>query len=654
MIKYLHKTTSFILLVALAVILQACGNYSEGDPDDAATSGHAPAVEEFVVSITDGIYILGENIDLTFTFPYDVTVTGTPRVAVDVGGISYYANYVSGSGSTSLIFRYTVIINDLDTDGIILATPIDLNSGTLIYDTTKNASVNYTLPESSNIEVDALVATITNYNPPTDKVYYFNEVLTFSVDFDEAVYITGTPRLVVDIGGSIVYANYSTGSGSTNLEFTYTILSNELDGNGVDVASPIDLNSGTVQDIGTNNASLTFVPPLMPLVQVNGDKPVVVTTVAPANNVYLLGDDMDFTLTFSEVVNVTGTPQLQILIDAVPTTVSYYSGTGTTDLVFRYTVQPNDYDADGIDLGTAILLNSGTILDGTLNAANLLYSYVPTGGVLIDGRVPDIIAVNPPADKIYIQSENLNFTVVFDIPVDVTGAPTLDILIGATTVQAIYLSGTGGTNLIFQHTILNGQNDLDGVDSVTPLAINGGTIKSTNAVNANLVFTTTNYPLVLVDTTAPTILSVTPPADTTYSYLQDLDFIANFSENVDITGSPRIAITLATGTVYAEYLSGTGTSAITFRNTVVLNDEDTDGVTLVSPLELNSGTIKDTSLNDAVLTYTLPVTTSVFVDAVKPTITSITPPADGWYKLAADSDFVANFSENVDITGTPR
>jgi len=125
------------------------------------------------------------------------------------------------------------------------------------------------------------------------------------------------------------------------------------------------------------------------------------------------------------------------------------------------------------------------------------------------------------------------------------------------------------------------------------------------------------------DTTPPTVSSVSVPANATYTAGQNLDFTVNFSENVTVTGTPRIALTLDTGgTVYANYLSGTGTSAAVFRYTVQSGNLDSTGVA-VGALTLNSGTIKDAANNDATLTLNgLGATTAVLVDAVTPTFVS--------------------------------
>ncbi len=88
-----------------------------------------------------------------------VTVTGCPvncpRIAVDVGGVTRYATYTSGSGTSTLTFTYDMVGGDLDLDGVTLSSPLDLNGGT-ITDLNGNPETNlsFTVPNTSGVKVD--------------------------------------------------------------------------------------------------------------------------------------------------------------------------------------------------------------------------------------------------------------------------------------------------------------------------------------------------------------------------------------------------------------------------------------------------------------------------------------------------------------------
>ncbi len=97
----------------------------------------------------------GLPISLTVTMNEAVTVTGTPRVAVDVGGVTRYATYTSGSGTSALTFTLTPQAGDVDLDGIAVSSPVDLNGGT-ITDLSGNALavLTFTPPNTSGIKVN--------------------------------------------------------------------------------------------------------------------------------------------------------------------------------------------------------------------------------------------------------------------------------------------------------------------------------------------------------------------------------------------------------------------------------------------------------------------------------------------------------------------
>lgn len=97
------------------------------------------------------------SIPFTVNLSKAVNVTGTPRIAVDVGGITptRYASYTSGSGTSTLIFTYTMVAGDVDLDGVTLTPSIDLNGGT-IKDLAGNdlSPLTFTAPNTANVKVN--------------------------------------------------------------------------------------------------------------------------------------------------------------------------------------------------------------------------------------------------------------------------------------------------------------------------------------------------------------------------------------------------------------------------------------------------------------------------------------------------------------------
>lgn len=94
------------------------------------------------------------SIPFTITMSESMTVTGTPRIAVNVGGATRYATYTSGSGTSTLVFTYTMTAGDIDLDGVTLSSPIDLNGGTLKDLNGNNAALTFTVPNTANVKVN--------------------------------------------------------------------------------------------------------------------------------------------------------------------------------------------------------------------------------------------------------------------------------------------------------------------------------------------------------------------------------------------------------------------------------------------------------------------------------------------------------------------
>jgi len=94
-------------------------------------------------------------------------------------------------------------------------------------------------------------------------------------------------------------------------------------------------------------------------ITVNPVPTITSVSAATPDNTYGIGTNIDITVQFSEIVNVTGAPQLSLA--GVTPVASYLSGTGTNTLTFRYTVAAGDssLDLDYLSI-TALSLSGGT------------------------------------------------------------------------------------------------------------------------------------------------------------------------------------------------------------------------------------------------------------------------------------------------------
>ena len=130
-------------------------------------------------------------------------------------------------------------------------------------------------------------------------------------------------------------------------------------------ATTLNLNSATVTDGAGNaatNQSLSGLAQSGP--QINTGTPsITAITESPPSGDLGVGNTVTFSLTMSEMVNVTGTPTLALNDGG---TATYTRGSSTNTLIFTYTVAAGQNIASLA--ATTLNLNSATITDGTGNA----------------------------------------------------------------------------------------------------------------------------------------------------------------------------------------------------------------------------------------------------------------------------------------------
>ncbi|WP_185267178.1 Ig-like domain-containing protein, partial [Halopseudomonas xiamenensis] len=286
-----------------------------------------------------------------------------------------------------------------------------------------------------------------------------------------------------------------------------------------------------------------------------------------------------------------------------------------------------------------------------------------TISITVNSLIPQVTDVSAStADGIYKVGDTITITATFSeaVTVDTTGGiPTLLLETGSVDRLATYISGSGGNTLTFIYTVQPGDLSADlNYQSTAALSLNGATIRGVTANDAVLTLPSlgdanslAGNKAIVIDGVAATVSSVSVPADGTYVAGQNLDFTVNLSESVTVDtsgGTPRIAITLDTGgTVYASYLSGSGSTALVFRLTVADGQMDSTGISLGSSIDANGGTLRDVAGNDTTTALnTVGSTTGVLVDAIIPEVSAIS--LDGASPTNASSvTFTVTFTEDV-------
>ena len=252
-----------------ATVSVTSGSYHDADGNAGTGGSTAPftvdTVTPTVTSITTsgaGITVgsgdldAGKKVLLTVDFSEKVTVSGHPVLKLNDGGV---ASYVSGSGTSSLKFSYTVAGGQNTAD--LTVTGLTLLGGATIKDAAgNNALLTGAVTNPVGVlQIDTKAPTIKSVTTSGAGITAGNgdldagKVVMLTVDFSEKVTVTGLPVLKLNDGG---LARYVSGSGTAALTFAYRVAAGQ---NTADLTvTGVTLAGGaTIKDAAGNNAILS-------------------------------------------------------------------------------------------------------------------------------------------------------------------------------------------------------------------------------------------------------------------------------------------------------------------------------------------------------------------------------------------------------------
>ena len=221
----------------------------------------APSIVSLSFTSNAKTYVSGDDINISVVFNENVIITNTPSIDIKIGNNTKQASYVSGSGASTLVFTYTVVSGDVDINGIeVLTNTLVLNTGS-IKDVVGNSSTltHSAISQDANRLVDTTAPNIVSLSFTSNaKTYVSGDDINISVVFNENVIITNTPSIDIKIGNNTKQASYVSGSGASTLVFTYTVVSGDVDINGIEVlTNTLVLNTGSIKDVVGNSSTLT-------------------------------------------------------------------------------------------------------------------------------------------------------------------------------------------------------------------------------------------------------------------------------------------------------------------------------------------------------------------------------------------------------------
>jgi hypothetical protein len=220
-----------------------------------------PTLSSFSSTSANGSYKEGSTINITATLSEAVTSAARITITLDTGEtvlLSHSATdntltgtYTVGAGKTS---------SDLTVSSYVLTSAPTDAAGNIMNTTTLPSGTN-NIAGSKAIVIDTTVPIVSNItSSPSSGTLKAGDVVLVRVEFSEAVTVSGNPQITLETGTTDRVVNYTSGSGTNTLTFSYTVqagdTSADLTHGGT---NSLVLNGGSIRDIALNNATLTLV-----------------------------------------------------------------------------------------------------------------------------------------------------------------------------------------------------------------------------------------------------------------------------------------------------------------------------------------------------------------------------------------------------------
>ena len=306
---------------------------------------------------------------------------------------------------------------------------------------------------------------ITAVGAPAAATYGTAQTLTFTVDTNQAVTLSGEPTLELLVGNNTdgnaeqVSALYDEdNSSATTLAFTYQP-TGETDTDGIQIDN-LNLNGGTIRNIVGEDLDLTF----NSLADTSGvlisDQQLSVISsviISPSSGTLTTGDTLTFTLYNTGVQS--GTALLEVAFDSGN---RFTSCSGIFTLSCSYTLVEGDYHDSSNPINLVSLdLSSVTFFSGyNLSSA---VSHISLSGPTIGDPTPPSISEISSAPAVAVEGDTITIEVEFSESISVVSEPALQMVIGDNTVTVTSPSVNGNT-LSYDYVVQNGDYDQNGIE----------------------------------------------------------------------------------------------------------------------------------------------------------------------------------------------
>ena len=520
-------------IASVVSFVDLAGNRMEADLDASLDRDLiAPVVEGHIAVPADQDYrTTGGELVFTLTFSEDVVVAGSPYIelAIDPASEGKRAVYKEGSGSKTLLFAYAIEDGLLDTDGIELVAPQVMTTSE---HTVRDGAGNDIVPDLG--EIPSLAGVIVSSDWPRVGITRsgsgavngaFDIAVSFSEDIVGFEFSDLEAAIAVGSTGSVTVENFRAVSERAFL--VRVVPAGALDGEVIIHVAPdaVRDSDGKSNEVGaTLTVAVDIVLPRMVGVEaVSGD--------------YKAGEEVLFSVTFSEDVVVAGAPNLSLVVGSVSRVAVYKEQPDAQNAAvhsFGYVIAASDGDSDGVEVGRISFPANSSIKDVVDNGLHAHFPLATLAAVTVDTTAPQILSVSGTGGH-YSAGDVIKIAVAFDEMVTVTGSPSLSLIVGSGSKVAGYdAASSEGAMHSFSYLVVAGDSDADGVE-VTGVVLNSATIRDGAGNDAEALSAGVVIGGVKIDTMAPQ-LAGTPFTAVAGSYRGGvvIPITAHFSEAVTL------------------------------------------------------------------------------------------------------------------------
>ena len=253
----------------------------------------------------------------------------------------------------------------------------------------------------------------------------------------------------------------------------YRVTINAIDSDGNQASKNIAVAIDNVNESG--DSVNTGTTPNQPPTGVDTDPPLLVAISSSAGDAeYGFGETLYITAAFNKPVKLVSGSVPPFLELSNGEKATYYSGNGSYQVTFQYTVKPSDF----IEQLNVDLLNYGSLMGSnnvsfSQSTTNTISSNLANNAQITLDATPRVVAINSTiADGTYGPGAVIPIEVSLDQVVTATQVSDVPAILALNNGrQASYVSGTGSDTLLFEYTV--GLNDDVADLDVLALAENG-------------------------------------------------------------------------------------------------------------------------------------------------------------------------------------